>query len=454
MHWLLSSFEEHPAREALVFQSRTAAYADLLGRIRYWLERLDQLGVRPGDAVAVTGDHSTETTAVLIALASRRCIAVLIAWPEAEQLAECLPLTDASLQLEFRADELTAIKKADWAPAGHPLITELRARGHAGVVLFSSGSTGKAKAILLDFTRLTATMRSQRRGLRLLAFLSFGHIGGLNTVMRTLASGGSLVMLEGRQAVDVCQAIERYRVQVLPTSPTFLTMLLMSGLHEKYDLSSLELITYGTEAMPESTLRALRQALPSVKLKQTYGLSELGILPTKSEDSASLFMKIGGPGIETKIVDDVLWIRADTAMLGYLNAPSPFTEDGWYNTGDAVEARGDYLRIVGRQTEMINVGGQKVFPSEVESVLLEIPNIADAMVFGAPSPITGQVVRARVVLDSPEDPRKLQSRVKQHCRSQLEPFKVPFSVEVSETVLHGGRFKKSRGPEPSPRGED
>jgi long-chain acyl-CoA synthetase len=91
-----------------------------------------------------------------------------------------------------------------------------------------------------------------------------------------------------------------------------------------------------------------------------------------------------------------------------------------------------------------------VFPAEVESVLLEVPNIADAIVFGAPNPITGQVVRAKVVLESPEEPRQLQSRIKQYCRSQLEPFKVPFSIEVSETALHGGRFKKSRGPEPWP----
>ena len=96
-------------------------------------------------------------------------------------------------------------------------------------------------------------------------------------------------------------------------------------------------MTYGTEPMPESTLKAMHKILPNVRLKQTYGLSELGIMPTKSEDNTSLYMKLGGDGFETKIVDDILYIRAKSAMLGYLNAPSPFDKDGWFNTKDKVE---------------------------------------------------------------------------------------------------------------------
>ncbi len=90
-------------------------------------------------------------------------------------------------------------------------------------------------------------------------------------------------------------------------------------------------------------------------------------------------------------------------MLGYLNAPSPFDEDGWYNTHDVVEVDGPYIRILGRTTELINVGGQKVYPSEVESALLEMDNVREATVWGEPNPVTGQVVAARVTLARPED---------------------------------------------------
>ena len=100
---------------------------------------------------------------------------------------------------------------------------------------------------------------------------------------------------------------------------------------------------------------------------------------------------------------DALWLRSQTAMLGYLNAPSPFDEDGWYNTHDVVEVDGPYVRILGRTTELINVGGQKVYPSEVESALLELHNVSDVTVWGEANPVTGQVVAARVSLAQPED---------------------------------------------------
>ena len=116
----------------------------------------------------------------------------------------------------------------------------------------------------------------------------------------------------------------------------------------------------GPQGMPESTLQHLHKVLPDVRLKQTYGLSELGILRSKSKSSDSLWVKVGGEDYETKIVDGILWIRARSAMLGYLNAPSPFTEDGWFITGDAVEVDGEYIKILGRKSELINVGGEKV----------------------------------------------------------------------------------------------
>jgi acyl-CoA synthetase (AMP-forming)/AMP-acid ligase II len=127
--------------------------------------------------------------------------------------------------------------------------------------------------------------------------------------------------------------------------------------------------------MPPATLQRIHKAIPTAELLQTYGLSEVGILRSKSRSSDSLWLKVGGEGFETKVQDGTLWIRAKSAMLGYLNAPSPFDADGWMNTGDAVEVDGDYLRILGRKSEMINVGGLKVYPAEVEDVLAQMPNV-------------------------------------------------------------------------------
>src|SRR6185295_12684476 len=133
-------------------------------------------------------------------------------------------------------------------------------------------------------------------------------------------------------------------VELLPTSPTFINMILISKAYEEYDISSLKLVTYGTESMPETTLRKFNELFPDIELKQTYGLSEIGILRSKSRDNNSLWVKIGGEDFKTKVVDGILHIQAKSAMLGYLNAPSPFDSEGWFNTQDRVEVDGDWIK--------------------------------------------------------------------------------------------------------------
>jgi acyl-CoA synthetase (AMP-forming)/AMP-acid ligase II len=132
--------------------------------------------------------------------------------------------------------------------------------------------------------------------------------------------------------------------------------------------------------------------------------------------------------------------------MGYLNAPSPFDEDGWMNTEDEVEVDGDYLRILGRRTDIINVGGRKVYPAEVETVLLQMENIRDATVYSERNPITGSIVAARVNLLRPEDPSELKRRIRAFCRERLAGYKVPIKVEISEQPQFSARYKKLRRP--------
>jgi acyl-CoA synthetase (AMP-forming)/AMP-acid ligase II len=173
----------------------------------------------------------------------------------------------------------------------------------------------------------------------------------------------------------------------------------------------------------------------------------VGILRSKSKDSGSLWVKIGGEGFETRIVDGILHVKARSAMLGYLNAPSPFTEDGWFNTGDAVEVEGEYLRILGRKSEIINVGGEKVYPAEVESVIQELDAVGEVTVYGERNPITGKIVCADITPAAPleEAQRKdFVALVKKHCRQKLQSYKVPLKVNIVDEGQHTARFKKAR----------
>jgi acyl-coenzyme A synthetase/AMP-(fatty) acid ligase len=437
---------------ALVWRDDTYTFRWLLAEIERSKKALEQGAVALGATVSLEADFSPRAIALLLALIEHRAIIVPLTSsvehkkPEFREIAEIETIagTDSADRVIF---------KATGAQARHELLLRLKESRHPGLILFSSGSTGKSKAAVHDFVPLLEKFKVPRHTKRTITFLLFDHIGGINTLLYNLANGGCIVTVEDRSPDAIATAIERHRVQVLPTSPTFINLLLVSGAHRSHDISTLELITYGTEVMPASTLARLNSELPNVKTLQTYGLSELGILRSKSRSSDSLWVKVGGEGFETRIVDGMLEIKAQSAMLGYLNAPSPFTADGWFKTGDAVEVDGEYIRILGRKSELIHVGGEKVYPAEVESVLQQLPGVVDVLVHGEAHPITGQIVVARLQLAEKEEISDFRRRLRAHCKDRLPRFAVPQKIEISEAPIHGERFKKIRRGE-SPIGKD
>ncbi|AUG78954.1 AMP-dependent synthetase [Kitasatospora sp. MMS16-BH015] len=428
--------------EAIVFDNTRYSYAYLVRRTADWREYLDAHGVRAGHVVVLESVSSVEACAGLLALIERGAIVVPLTPLPAAKRAEFHEVAEVEVVIAIEGEERAC--EHTGRSSERELYQQLRTAEVPGLVLFSSGTTGRSKATVLDFSKVLAKYGAPTRPKRTLAFLNLDHIGGINTLLHTLSQGGALITIPERTPETVCAAIQEHRVEVLPTTPTFLNMLLISGAYQRYDLTSLGLITYGTEPMPLGTLQSLKKAMPDVRFKQTYGLSELGIMPTKSKSDDTLWVKLGGEGFEYRITDGVLWIRSDMAMLGYLNAPAPFDEEGFFNTQDAVEVDGEYVRILGRKSEIINVAGEKVYPSEVENVLLEIPVIAEATVSGRPSPVTGMVVKATVTVSEEIDRRELTRLVREHCGRRLEAFKVPVVVEIAEAAQHNDRFKKIR----------
>jgi len=442
-HWFVERLEARGAKPAFIWEGRPVSYTDICAFTRQWMDELDRIGVETGDSVAVQGDHSPVSFTLLLGLAARQAIVVPLTEIPAAVLEQRCEAASADWLIRPLAPGKAQSRRCSPSMKSG-LLDTLRASNRAGLVLFSSGSSGIPKACLLDLDRLLETTKTQRKSWVTLAFLLFDHIGGINTMINVLGHGGTIVTVEDRTVAAIAEAIETHCVTLLPTSPTFLKMLLMSDAASNRDLSSLELMTYGTEPMPLATLKALHTAFPDVHLKQTYGLSEIGIVPTRSRSPGSLWMEIGGKDVEYRIIDNILWLRAPTAMLGYLNAPNPFDEDGWLNTGDRVEVDGKYLRILGRDSELINIGGEKVHPAEVEAILLNAPNVSDATILARPNPVTGSVLTAMVTLVDDENPAQLRKRLGQFCRNRLEPHKVPVSFKIADKPLYSARFKKVR----------
>ncbi|MFL5844086.1 MAG: ANL family adenylate-forming protein [Solirubrobacteraceae bacterium] len=452
---ILSRLQGFGDRPALGGHWGEATYADVVAGCATAGAALDDAGVPAGARVVVLGDHGPGSASVILELARRRCTSIpmtpVTAQARGEEL-ERLSLAEYRMEVPDGPPPGAGDIRITPLPTGdqeeHDLLRGLKEESLAGLILFTSGSSGEPKVVIHDFSLLMEKFVPESRPIRMINVLLFDHWGGLNTMLRVLSSGGFAACPESRRPDAVCALVERFGLEILPASPSFLNMLLISGAQGRYDLSSLKVITYGAEPMPESLLTRMHERFPDVKLRQTYGLVELGVMDARSESDDSLLMKIGGRGFEHRVVDGKLEIRARSSMLGYLNAPSPFTEDGYFRTGDRVEQHGEYLRILGRDSEMINVGGEKVFPTEVESVLLDSADVADAVVYGEAHPLLGQVVCADVVLATDLAAAEARKAIRTFCAERLPGYQVPMKIRVVEGPLVSDRQKHVRAPRP------
>ena len=443
IEFLIERFRERAAEVAIIHRDTPRTFGWLIEAIEEAHRTATRHGIRPGTVVSLEADFSAISIPQLLALVAAGAILVPIAPTSAAASVDYR--TIAQVEMRLRVDDGDEVR---FEPTGvcarHALYDRLRAERHPGLVLFTSGSTGGPKAALHDWVRLLEKYREPRKRLRTLLFLLFDHIGGVDTLFQALSNGSTVIVPRDRTPDGVCQAIERHRAEVLPASPSFLSLLLLSDADRRHDLSSLSYITYGAEVMPEPVLQRLAARFPDVTLLQKYGLTEVGTLRSHSDSNESLWVRVGGKGFQTRIVDGMLQIRATSTMLGYLNAESPFTDDGWLITGDAVERHGDYIRILGRASDVINVGGQKVYPAEVESVVQELDDVAEVAVRGERHPFTGQIVVAHVRPRGDIAAHELEQRIRVHCRARLAPYKVPMRVVVADETLSTDRDKKIR----------
>ena len=442
--FLLDRFEESKDNPAIIWQGVTINYGDLIDKYNEAYLFLKQNNIGSGNVVSLTGDFTPNAIALMLALIANKSIVVPFNSPikDAEKIKFDIAQVEKAIIINLDDDSYTFETKT--GKADHKYFQDLRKAKKAGLVLFTSGTSGFPKGAVHDFGNLLEKFKTVRKNLRTINFLLFDHWGGLNTLFHTLSNCGVVLALRNRKPEAVCEFIEQFQIELLPVSPSFLNLLILSEVYKKYNLSSLRLITYGTEPMPEHTLKKAKSIFPNITFQQTYGLIELGVLRSKSKSDDSLWVKLGGEGFDLRVVDNILQIKASSAMLGYLNAPSPFTDDGYFITGDQVEVDGDYYKILGRRSEMINVGGDKVYPQEVENTILEMENVLEVTVFGEKHAMMGNIVCARVLLREKEDSKEFTRRLKSFCKSKMQAFKIPVKVFIEEGSLITDRFKKRR----------
>ena len=268
IEFLVDRFRSYRDADAVIWRDRTFSYGDLCVAIDRASEQLQRNDIRPGSVVSLEADFSPASIAMLLALFARECVVV--------PLTVALEGSKPALRRIAEVETIIEITAADTSvqPTGvaakHAIIRILRQRHHPGLVIFSSGSTGTSKAALHDLVPLLDQFRRPGLPVRAISFLLFDHIGGINTLFSILGNGGCLVLVDERSPERVCEAIARHHVELLPVTPTFLNLLLVSEAYRHWDLASLTIVSYGTEVMPAATLRRLQDALPHVKPVQKY----------------------------------------------------------------------------------------------------------------------------------------------------------------------------------------
>lgn len=441
MKSILNKFKLYGNKIALIDRTNETSYWELYHKVKIAQARLIDKSMNQ-KVILLKGDFDLNTIIFFIAAILEKNIVL----PISSSIVDVQEIKEI-IRIDYFYDALedTLVKKDNANLNRKNLVKDLIKSNEGGIIFFSSGTTGKPKAIVHSAAKLFKKYEKSGKQFRTLAFLLFDHIAGIDTLMYTLSAGGTLITLRDRKPETVINTLRNTDVEVFPTSPSYLNIILLSDNFDMKILSSLKIITFGSERMPESTLNRLQKIIPSrVKLIQKYGITEIGSPVTKNKPDNPLWIKFKEGLIEYKIIDDVLWIKSESSMMGYLFNDKEVPFDGWFNTEDKVEVDGDWIKILGRVTDIINIGGQKVYPSEIESVLLELENIKDAIVFGVDNPIMGQVVATKIILNVKEDLKHIKQKIRKYCNNKLDSYKIPVYIEIIEGKSISERFKKIR----------
>jgi long-chain acyl-CoA synthetase len=354
---------------------------------------------------------------------------------------------DGDLPHDVRYEELIA--------AGKPVVPDEPEETDPVVLMYTGGTTGKAKGALLD--QRAEMLNFYHVGLAVdfdedrvyLHQTPMFHAASMAAIIGIPATGGSSVFVPLFEPGQVMQAIEQYRVDWTTMVPTMIAMMLNHPDFQPERLESLRDLVYGASPMPAALLDRVMTTLPNLNLSQGYGMTECASALTFLDAAAhrrggDILRSAGRPMIGVNISvrreDDTvaapgengeICARGGNFMQEYWNQPE-LTEsafrDGWYRTGDAghVDAEG-YLYLVDRVKDMIVTGGENVYSIEVENAISTHPSVEQVAVIGIPHPVWGEQVHAIVVLRAGHT--ATEEEIKAHARTTIAGYKVAKSVE-------------------------
>lgn len=342
---------------------------------------------------------------------------------EIEKLLGSVDLLHQQKAVEVKADSI------------EQLLSSIESNGGT-LSLFTSGTTGLPKKVthtVSNFIRGVRRSDSHSNNVWALAY-NPTHMAGLQVFFQALYNVNSMVNIFGKTRVDIFKAIESAGITHLSATPTFFRMLLPADT----SFSSVSRITFGGEKSDKNLHDKIRVLFPDARLNNIYASTEAGAILTARNDEFEIKKEVIG---KVEIRDNEIVVHR--SLLG--NSADLKLDDDWYHTNDIVEITStDPLRfkIASRGNELINVGGYKVNPNEVEESMLMIDGIKDCRVFGKPNSVLGTILCAEFV---PQNGTDISGNdIKKHLANELQDFKIPRIIKSVEQLelTRTGKLKR------------
>jgi acyl-CoA synthetase (AMP-forming)/AMP-acid ligase II len=290
----------------------------------------------------------------------------------------------------------------------------------------------------------TAVGQSLRWGL----LYDICRFAGLQVFLQSLVGGSTLIFANRHDSFqDRVRALKKAQCNALSGTPTMWRRLLMI---EGFQELSLRIVSLGGEIADRAILQALSNAFPEARITHIYASTEAGVGFSVSDSRPgfpSSYLENPPPGVDMKVDDEgMLYLKPQKESDQYYveKDKSIVSDDGWIKTNDIVEREGDRYFFKGRAGGVINVGGNKVHPEEVEAVIQEVDGVAQVAVTAKRSAITGSLVEARIISSQSRPDEELKVAVQEACRSSLESYKVPATCRIVPSLEMNAAGKLDR----------
>jgi cyclohexanecarboxylate-CoA ligase len=452
--WLAAHAKERPDAPAVV-SSETISWKDLNERVLKFAEGLRRAGVAAGEVVAVQLPNTLELVVAFLAICRLGAVMSTLHMPyrgaeiaalmrhSRARLAVCLSSSkDLFHGLGRTFAELdcdTPLERDFPAPvAADPFL-----------LLYTSGTTAAPKGVPLSYhtmlsnARLSAPEHKLTAADRILSAAPFTHLFGLYALHCAWAVGASVVLLPAFKPDELATTVEKLKPTALWTAPAHIAAVRAMGLFDKHDWSSLRLAIMSGSACPPALVHYFQQKTPACAVTQLWGMTEMQAgLYTRPGDAPEVHATSAGrpsPGTEIRIVENELQVRGCLLFPGYYDNEeanaAAFTPDGWFRTGDlaAMDAAGN-VSITGRSKDVINRGGVKFNPRDVEDLLAVHPKILQAAIVPMPDPVLGEKACAFITLKSSDEKIGLDEIVAYLLEKQIAKTKLPEKLVVVDEM--------------------